>query len=67
MMTILKADAAEVNEAEQLFKQVFTQIDPLHETGRVRWQDLLRFLLGWAQNRRPSVERTRWHDVQRVH
>jgi hypothetical protein len=62
-MTILKADAIEFAEAEQLFTRVFRQIDPLHESRRVRWQDLLKFLLGWAHNRRPGNERARWHDL----
>jgi hypothetical protein len=62
-LTILKADAAELADAERLFTEIFQRLDPLHETGRVRWRDLLGFLLGWAQNRRPSAERREWHDL----
>jgi hypothetical protein len=62
-LTILKADDSELAEAEQLFAEVFRRLDPLHETGRVRWQDLLGFVLGWAFHRRPAPERPHWHHL----
>lgn len=62
-LTILKADDREPAEAEQLFAAVFRQLDPLHETGRVRWRELLGFLLGWALHRRPKAERPHWQSV----
>lgn len=62
-LTILKADDRELAEAEQLFGAVFRQLDPLHETGRVRWQDLLGFVMGWAHHRRPLAERPHWHSL----
>jgi hypothetical protein len=62
-LAIFKADDADLADAEQLFTEVFRNIDPLHETGRVRWQDLLGLLLGWAHNRRSKAERPRWHDL----
>ncbi len=62
-LAIFKADDAELVEAERLFRGIYREIDPLHETSRVRWQDLLGLLLGWAHNRRPGNERKAWHDL----
>jgi len=60
-LTILKADDSELADAEQLFGAIFERIDPLHETGRVRWTELLHFLMGWAHHKRPAGERPDWH------
>jgi hypothetical protein len=62
-LTILKADDADRPEAERLFREVFQHIDPLHERSRVRWDYLLRFLLGWAHFKRPRVERSDWQQL----
>jgi hypothetical protein len=42
------------------FADVFRHIDPLHETGRVRWRELLGFVVGWVLNKRPKTERPHW-------
>ena len=62
-LAIFKADDAELEEAQRLFKQIFRKIDQLHDTGRVQWRDLLKLILGWAQNRRPNVERQSWSEL----
>jgi hypothetical protein len=62
-LSILKADDAELAEAQQLFRAVFRQIDPLHEARRPRWENLLRFLLGWAHFKRPKAERPAWQQT----
>lgn len=62
-LTILRADDSELREAEQLFGDVLRRLDSLHDTGRVRWEDLLKFVMGWAFHRRPAVERPHWHSL----
>ena len=62
-LAILKANDSELAEAQRRFQMVMHQIEPLHDKGRVRWQDLLRFLLGWAHYRRPIKERPEWHGL----
>jgi hypothetical protein len=62
-LTILKADDAARADAEELFKAVFRHIDPLHEARRPRWENLLRFLLGWAHFKRPAVEWSAWRQT----
>ena len=59
-LAIFKADDAELEEAQSLFRRIFRKLDPLHETGRVHWRDLLGLILSWAQNRRPNLERQAW-------
>lgn len=62
-LTILKADDAELADAQALFRAVFEHIDPLHEARRPRWENLLRFLLGWAHFKRPKAERPAWQQT----
>jgi Putative transposase, YhgA-like len=62
-LAILKATESELTEAEKLFGEVFRQIDPLHETRRVRWTELLGFIMGWAHHKRPAMERPHWHTL----
>jgi Putative transposase, YhgA-like len=62
-LTILKADDSELADAERLFGEVFQRIDPLHETGRGRWAEMLHFLMGWAHHKRPAGERPSWHSL----
>jgi len=62
-LAIFKADDAELEEAQELFRRIFRKLDPLHETGRVHWRDLLGLILSWAQNRRSNVERKAWTEL----
>jgi hypothetical protein len=42
-----------------VFAEVTRRLEPLSAQDRVRWQDLMWFLLSWALRRRPGAERDR--------
>jgi len=62
-LAIYKAEGAELEEASTLFATIYKSIGTLHDSNRIRWEDLLKFVLGWAQNRRPQAERQSWHEL----
>lgn len=62
-LAIYKAEGVELEEATLLFTTIYKNIASLHDSNRIRWEDLLKFVLGWAQNRRPQAERQSWHEL----
>jgi len=62
-LAIYKAEGAELEVASGLFATICNRLGSLHDSSRIRWEDLLKFVLGWAQNRRPQAERQAWHEL----
>ena len=62
-LAIFKADDAELEEARQLFVKINERINQLPDSRRVRWENLLHLLIGWAHNRRPKSERQSWRNI----
>jgi hypothetical protein len=60
VLALLRVEDQEQADAVRTFRSVLQQLDPLHDTNFVRWEDLIRFILGWATHRRPPEERPLW-------
>ena len=63
VMALFRVEDKEQAEVEQVFRRVLEQLGSLFDSTFVRWQDLIRFILGWAYNRRPEKERATWQKV----
>jgi hypothetical protein len=50
-----------------VFCTILQQLNPLYDSNHARWQDLVKFLFGWAHNRRPTQERTHWQSLAEQH
>lgn len=63
VFAVLRVEGEERERAEQIYRQALLRLNALHDGNRVRWQDLVEFLMGWAFNRRPAAERSHWMDL----
>jgi hypothetical protein len=55
---VVRAERAEADAFREVFATVFRRLEGLSETERMRWYDLLWFVLLWGLRRRPGQERT---------
>ncbi len=63
VLALFRVEDQEQAAAEQVFRHAIEGIGPLFDSAFVRWQDLLKFMLGWAYNRRPVNERASWQQA----
>ena len=63
VLSVLRVEGEEFAVVERTFREVLERIGLLQKTDLVRWKDMIKFLLGWAHNRRPRVERQEWRNV----
>ena len=59
-LALLRVEDQEQPEAERACRGALLQLGGLHDTNFVRWQDLIKFILGWAYHRRPPEELSNW-------
>jgi hypothetical protein len=57
LLAVVRVEDAESAEFERVFQETWRRLAPLQETNRVRWGDLINFILGWITHRRPAAER----------
>jgi hypothetical protein len=63
VLALFRVEDQEQAEAEPVFRKALEQLGPLFDTNMVRWRDLLKFVHGWAYNRRPEKERANWQQL----
>jgi hypothetical protein len=56
-MAVVRAERESAADFHAVLEEAFRRLAPLSETDKVRWHDLLWFLLSWSVRRRPSRER----------
>jgi hypothetical protein len=56
-MALVRAERENAPDFHAVLGEAFRRLAPLSETDKVRWHDLLWFLLSWSVRRRPSQER----------
>jgi hypothetical protein len=57
-MAVVRAERENAETYRNILTDVLHHLEPLHERDRVRWHDLLWFLLSWSVRRRAGNERT---------
>ena len=60
VLTLLRVEEQEQAEVVEAFRRTLQELNSLHDTNTSRWQDMIRFILGWASHRRPPEERPLW-------
>ena len=67
LMAVVRSE----NDAEGEFGPVFIEalraINPLYNTDRTRWYDMLRTVITWAAWRRPGPEKQKWLETAKAH
>jgi hypothetical protein len=58
-LAVVRAERQPAGRFREVFAAVVQRLEGLSETERVRWQDLLFFVLSWAVRRRPGRDRPR--------
>lgn len=56
-MAVVRAECEDRETFRQVLVEVMTALEPLAESDKMRWHELLWFLLSYAANRRPPAER----------
>jgi predicted transposase YdaD len=56
-LAVVRADRAERDVFWTVFEESLRRLGPLSERDKLRWQDLMWFVLSWAVRRRPGGER----------
>ncbi len=62
-LTVLRVEKQEQAEVERTFREALQRVDSLQNTDMVRWKDMIKFMFGWAHNRRPRDERQEWQTI----
>lgn len=55
-LAVARAEREEAGVFRTVFERVLKRLEGLHRDERVRWHDLLYFVLSWALRRRPGAE-----------
>lgn len=58
LLAIVRVEGAERTEFERVFRATWQRLAPLHETNRIRWSDLIYFIIDWITHRRPVAQRS---------
>lgn len=58
-LAVVRAERADEAAFREIFASVLRRLESLSEAERVRWHDLLWFVLSWGLRRRPGQERER--------
>ena len=57
-LSVVRAEGAEREEFERAFRIALTRLSESAQPGSAQWSDLVKFVLGWAANRRPPGDRS---------
>lgn len=64
-LAVVRAERAGSEAFRGVFQSVLQRLEGLSDSERMRWRDLLWFLLSWALRRRPSADRESLLDAAR--
>jgi hypothetical protein len=56
-LAVVRAEREEVGTFRDVFAEVMRRLEPLRHSERLRWEDLMWFLVSWAYRRRPGEEK----------
>jgi hypothetical protein len=56
-LALVRTEKAEKDVFWSVFREVLRRLEPLGETEKTRWEELLYFVLSWSVRRRPRQER----------
>jgi Putative transposase, YhgA-like len=56
-LAVVRAEGEEQQRFEAVLTDVLRRMADLHDTDRLRWSELLQFVLSWGLRRRPRAER----------
>src|SRR5262249_21675116 len=62
-LAVVRSEREDAATFGPVFVDAVRAVNPLYNTDRVRWYDMLRTVLGWAERRRPETERQTWRDT----
>lgn len=65
-LAVVRAEREETEAFLAVFAEVLRRLEAIHDPDKIRWHDLLWFVLSWALRRRPSAERDRLLHVARA-
>lgn len=63
VLTVARMETEEFTEFQRFFQEAVGKLNPLQETHRVRWTQMIQLIFGWVYNRRPRDERQLWIDL----
>ena len=55
-LAVVRAEKEETETFQRVFREVLCRLESLASTQRMRWHDLMHFVLSWAFQRRPQEE-----------
>ncbi len=62
IVSAIKMEDADRPEFERYFQAVLHKLNPLHDSNRVRWAEMIQLMFGWVFHRRPREEFGSWCD-----
>lgn len=62
-LAVVRAENEDRETFANVFREVIEGLEQLAETDRVRWHDLMRFVISWAFRRRPLEEADKLKDI----
>jgi hypothetical protein len=57
LLAVVRVEDADYSEFERVFRETWIHLARLQDSNRVRWADLIYFIIGWITHRRPAAER----------
>ena len=63
VLTVVRMEDEERAEFGRFFQETLGRLNPLQETNRVRWTQMVQLIYGWVYHRRPRAERQQWIDL----
>jgi hypothetical protein len=64
-LAVVRAEQADAKDFHAIYAEVTRKLEPLGSRDRMRWSELLWFLLSWGRRRRPGAEWQQLHDITR--
>src|SRR5207244_12927008 len=62
-LAVVRSEADDAAAFGPVFVDAVRALNPLYNTDRARWYDMLRTVLAWAERRRPEAERQAWRET----
>jgi hypothetical protein len=63
VLTVVRMEDEERAEFGRFFQETLHKLNPIQETNRVRWTQMIQLIYGWVFHRRPRDERQQWIDL----
>lgn len=62
-LAVVRSENDDAASFGHVFVDAVRALNPLYNTDRARWYDMLRTVLAWAERRRPEAERQTWRET----